>query len=91
LSPPRFFVGATSFRDTSSLKPPAGAKVAIIEFEDLERGAMSHYHIPRVHHDFLIQSHAWSRAGSIYARYLEDKVSPQMAEVSGAMYLPTSG
>jgi hypothetical protein len=84
-------VGATSFRDTSSLKPPAGATVAVIEFEDLEcplcaqvsplvRGAMSHYHIPRVHHDFLIQSHAWSRAGAIYARYLEDKVSPQMAE-----------
>lgn len=83
--------GATSFRDTSSFKPPTGAKVAIIEFEDLEcplcaqvsplvRGAMSHYHISRVHHDFIIQGHAWSRAGAIYARYLEDKVSPQMAE-----------
>ena len=83
--------GATSFRDTSSFRPPAGAKVAIIEFEDLEcplcarvsplvRSAMSHYHIPRVHHDFLIQGHAWSRAGAIYARYLEDKVSPQTAE-----------
>ncbi len=83
--------GATSFRDTSSFKPPAGAKVAIIEFEDLEcplcaqvsplvTAAMSRYHIPRVHHDFLIQSHAWSRAGAIYARYLEDKISPEMAE-----------
>jgi protein-disulfide isomerase len=83
--------GATRFRDTSSFKPPEGAKVAIIEFEDLEcplcaevsplvRSAMSHYHIPRVHHDFLIQGHAWSRAGAIYARYLEDEVSPQMAE-----------
>jgi protein-disulfide isomerase len=83
--------GATHFKDTSSFKPPAGAKVAIIEFEDLEcplcaqvsplvRSAMSRYHIPRVHHDFLIQGHAWSRAGAIYARYLEDKVSAQMAE-----------
>lgn len=83
--------GATSFRDTSSLKPPAGAKIAIIEFEDLEcplcaqvsplvREAMSRYHIPRVHHDFIIQSHAWSRTGAIYARYLEDKVAPQVAE-----------
>jgi len=83
--------GATAFRDTSMLKPPSGAKVAIIEFEDLEcplcaqvsplvRDAMSHYHIPRVHHDFIIPGHAWSRTGAIYARYLEDKVTPQVAE-----------
>jgi protein-disulfide isomerase len=81
--------GATSFRDTSSLKPPAGAKVAIIEFEDLECPlcaqvsplvSMSRYHIPRVHHDFIIQSHMWSRTAAIYARYLEDKVAPRVAE-----------
>src|SRR5882757_235621 len=83
--------GATAFRDTSMLKPPSGAKVAIIEFEDLEcplcaqvsplvQEAMSRYHIPRVHHDFIIQGHAWSRTGAIYARYLEDKVAPQVAE-----------
>ena len=82
---------ATAFRDTSMLKPPAGAKVAIIEFEDLEcplcaqvsplvQGAMSRYHIPRVHHDFIITGHVWSRAGAIYARYLEDKVAPKVAE-----------
>jgi protein-disulfide isomerase len=83
--------GATAFKDTSALKPPTGAKIAIIEFEDLEcplcaevspmvRDAMSHYGIPRVHHDFLIQSHVWSRNAAIYARYLEDKVSPKVAE-----------
>ena len=83
--------GATAFKDTSAFKPPSGAKVAIIEFEDLEcplcarvspmvRDAMSHYGIPRVHHDFIIPGHAWSRTGAIYARYLEDKVSPQVAE-----------
>ena len=82
---------ATPFRDTSSLKPPAGAKVAIVEFEDLEcplcaqvsplvRDAMSRYHIPRVHHDFIIPGHMWSRSAAIYARYLEDKVAPQVAE-----------
>ena len=82
---------ATAFKDTSAFKPPSGAKVAIIEFEDLEcplcahvspmvREAMSHYHIPRVHHDFIIPGHVWSRTGAIYARYLEDKVSPQVAE-----------
>ena len=83
--------GATTFKDTSMLKPPSGAKVAIIEFEDLEcplcaqvsplvRDAMSRYQIPRVHHDFIIQGHAWSRTAAIYARFLEDKVAPQVAE-----------
>ena len=83
--------GATAFKDTSTFKPPTGAKVAIIEFEDLEcplcarvspmvRDAMNRYHISRVHHDFIIQGHAWSRTAAIYARYLEDKVSQQVAE-----------
>jgi len=83
--------GATAFKDTSAFKPPSGAKVAIIEFEDLEcplcaqvspmvRQAMSHYHVPLVNHDFIIPGHAWSRTGAIYARYLEDNVSPQVAE-----------
>jgi protein-disulfide isomerase len=83
--------GATAFKDTSAFKPPSGEKVAIIEFEDLEcplcakvspmvRDAMSRYHITRVHHDFIIQGHAWSRTAAINARYLEDKVSLQVAE-----------
>jgi protein-disulfide isomerase len=83
--------GATAFKDTSAFKPPSGAKVAIIEFEDLEcplcahvspmvREAMSHYHVPLVHYDFIIPGHVWSRTAAIDARYLEDKVSPQVAE-----------
>jgi protein-disulfide isomerase len=82
---------ATAFKDTSAFRPPNGAKVAIIEFEDLEcplcahvspivRDAMNHYHIPRVHYDFIIQSHMWSRGAAIYARYLQDNVSSQSAE-----------
>ncbi len=82
---------ATPFRDTSMLKPPAGTKIAIIEFEDLEcpycayaspivRSAMKQYKIPLVHYDSLIQGHNWSRAAAINARYLEDKVSPKLAE-----------
>jgi protein-disulfide isomerase len=81
---------ATPFRDTSMLKPPAGAKVAIIEFEDLEcsacahvspivRAAMERYKIPRVHYDFIVHR-VWSRAAAINARYLEDKISPKLAE-----------
>ncbi|HEX7158872.1 MAG TPA: thioredoxin domain-containing protein [Edaphobacter sp.] len=82
---------ATAFKDTSAFRPPSGAKVVIIEFEDLEcplcahispivRDAMNRYHIPRVHYDFIIQSHTWSRSAAIYARYLEDNVSSQSAE-----------
>jgi protein-disulfide isomerase len=82
---------ATAFKDTSVFRPPSGAKVAIIEFEDLEcplcasvspmvRDAMSHYGIPRVRYDFIIPGHMWSRTAAIYARYLQDKASPQVAE-----------
>ncbi len=35
---------------------------------------------PDVHHDFIIMSHTWSRNAAIKARYLEDKVSPKVAE-----------
>jgi protein-disulfide isomerase len=67
--------GATAFKDTSALRPPAGAKVAIIEFEDLEcplcahvspmvRDAMNRYRIPRVHYDFIIPGHMWSRSAA---------------------------
>jgi len=78
------------FRDTSMLVPPAGAKVAIVEWEDLEcpacahafpfvHMAVEHYKIPLVRYDFLIPGHIWSREGAMYARYLQDKVSPELA------------
>lgn len=81
----------TQFHETSALKPPAGAKIAIVEFEDLEcpycamaapqvRTAAKQYGIPLVHHDFLIPYHHWSRVAAIDARYLEDQASPKLAE-----------
>ena len=77
------------FVDTSMLKPPAGAKVAVIEWEDLEcpycahafpivQAAIHHYQIPLVRYDFHIPRHVWSHEAALYARYLEDKVSPGM-------------
>jgi hypothetical protein len=39
---------ATSFRDTSMLRAPAGSKVAVYEFEDLECPACAHA-FPIVH------------------------------------------
>ncbi|WP_242617946.1 DsbA family protein [Edaphobacter modestus] len=80
-----------AFKDTSMLKPPAGAKVAIYKFEDLECPACAHaypivhaaadrYKIPIVRRDFPLKMHIWSRDAAITARYLQDKVSPQVAE-----------
>src|SRR5215472_1740293 len=81
-----------TFKDTSMLKPPAGAKIAIIKFEDLECPACAHaypivhaaadrYKIPIVRHDFPLGGmHIWSKDAAITARYLQDKVSPQIAE-----------
>jgi protein-disulfide isomerase len=81
----------STFRDTSILKPPAGDKVAIIEFVDLECPACAHahpivqraaaqYHIPIVRYDFPLQMHVWSKDAAIFARYLQDKVNPKLAD-----------
>jgi protein-disulfide isomerase len=81
----------TTFKDTSMLKPPPGARVAIYEFEDLEcpacahafpitRAAAEHYKIPMLHHDFPLKMHIWSLDAAITARYMQDKISPQAAE-----------
>jgi protein-disulfide isomerase len=85
----------THFTDTSMLKPPAGAKIAVLEWEDLECPACAHafpivhaalkdyaakgVYIPLVRRDFQIPGHIWSHEASIYARYLQDKVSPDLA------------
>ncbi len=80
-----------AFKDTSLLKPPAGAKVAVIEYEDLEcpacahafpivHAAVNHYKIPLEEYDFQIQGHIWSHEAAIFAHYLKAKVSPPLAE-----------
>ena len=79
------------FKDTSMVKPPAGARVAIYEFEDLECPACAHafpivhsaierYKIPLVRHDFPLPMHVWSRDAAIIARYIQDKIDPGAAE-----------
>ena len=80
-----------TFKDTSLLKPPAGARVAIVEFEDLEcpacakafpmvHAAVEHYRIPLERHDFPLKMHVWSFDAAVTARYLQDKVNPGIAE-----------
>lgn len=81
----------STFRDTSMLKPPPGQKVAIIEFFDLEcpacrnaypilKQVSAQTHVPIVHYDFPLNIHVWSKDAAIFARYLQDKVNPQLAE-----------
>lgn len=82
---------ANNFRDTSMVRAPAGARVAIYEFEDLEcpacshafpivHAAIEHYHIPLVRHDFPLKMHIWSFDAAVTARYIQDKISPKVAE-----------
>src|SRR5271170_341411 len=88
---PALAQGATGFKDTSMLRPPAGARVAIYEFEDLECPACAHafpivheavekYKIPLLRHDFPLKMHIWSFDAAVIARYIQDKISPQAAE-----------
>jgi protein-disulfide isomerase len=70
--------------DGSSLKPPPGARVAIVVFEDLECpdcaraypvvwDAAKKHNIPVVLHDFPLQMHPWSFDAAVFARYFDTK------------------
>ena len=70
--------------DTSALHPPPGARVAIVEFMDMEcpvcattnpilETAAAKYKIPLVRHDFLIPYHAWSPIAAVNARWFDTK------------------
>lgn len=74
----------TPVLDASALRPPAGARVAIVEFDDLQcpacaaanpilKAAAAQYKIPWVRHDFLIPYHNWSRIAAIDARWFDLK------------------
>lgn len=72
----------TRVQDTSALHPPAGARVAIVEFDDMEcpmcghanptlKAAAAQYHIPWIRHDFLIPGHVWSPVAAVDARWFD--------------------
>jgi protein-disulfide isomerase len=74
----------TPVHDPEALKPPAGARVAIVEFEDLEcpdcaaanpllMEAAAKYDIPWVRHDFPLPFHNWSFQAAVYARWFDTK------------------
>ena len=72
----------TQVHDASALKPPAGARVALVEFEDMEcpdcgranpllKEAAAKYKIPLVRHDFPLPMHAWSFNAAVNARWFD--------------------
>jgi protein-disulfide isomerase len=74
----------TQVHDPSALKPPAGARVAIVEWEDMEcpdcaranpllKEAAGKYNIPWVRHDFPLPFHAWSFNAAVNARWFDTK------------------
>src|SRR5258707_11914391 len=84
LSLPALAQATGVFKDTSMLRAPAGSRVAIFEFEDLECPACAHafpivhtavekYKIPLLRHDFpLWGAHIWSFDAAVIARYIQD-------------------
>ena len=76
--------GGTKVLDASVLRPPAGARVAIVEFEDMEcpdcgranpllKEAAAKYKIPWVRHDFPLPMHNWSFQAAVNARWFDTK------------------
>jgi protein-disulfide isomerase len=75
---------ASRAADGSSLKPPPGARVAIVVFEDLECPdcaraypvvweAAKKHNIPVVLHDFPLNIHPWSFDAAVFARYFDTR------------------
>jgi len=74
----------TQVHDPSALRPPAGARVAMVEWEDMEcpdcgranpllKEAAAKYKIPWVRHDFPLPFHAWSFDAAVNARWFDTK------------------
>ena len=80
----------TEVLDASALKPPTGAHVAIVEFEDMEcptcaysnpilKKAASQFAIPWIRHDFPLKQHVWSMKAAVNARWF-DTLSKQTGD-----------
>jgi protein-disulfide isomerase len=71
-------------QDPAALKPPKGARVALVVFEDLQCPdcaranpllveAARTYKIPLVRYDFPLPMHNWSMDAAVLARYFDTK------------------
>jgi len=74
----------TQVHNAAALKPPAGARVAIVEFADMEcpdcananpvlKEATAKYKIPWIRHDFPLPFHNWSFNAAVYARWFDTR------------------
>ena len=94
----------TQVHDPAALKPPSGARVAIVEFEDMEcpdcaranpllKEAAAKYNIPWVRHDFPLPQHPWSMQAAINARWFDTKSKKLGDEYRDAIFAnqPTIG
>jgi hypothetical protein len=63
----------TQVHDTAALKPPAGARVALVcgRANPLLREAAAKYKIPLVRHDFPLAMHNWSFIAAVNARWFD--------------------
>ena len=83
--------------DGSSFKPPAGARVAVVVFEDLQCpscaqaypavwDAANAHHIPVVLHDFPLAKHNWSFQAAVFARFFDTKSQKLGNDYRGYIY-----
>jgi protein-disulfide isomerase len=81
---------ANNLRDVAAIKLPSGSKVAIVVFEDLGCPACAHAHaieidaakranVPLLRYDFPFPGHIWTFQGAVCARYIQEKINPQLA------------
>lgn len=74
----------TPVHDATALHPPVGARVAIVEFDDMEcpdcaaanpvlKAAAAKYHIPWIRHDYPLPFHNWSFQAAVNARWFDLK------------------
>jgi protein-disulfide isomerase len=88
---------ASKAQDQSALRPPKGASVAIIVFEDLQcpdcaraaplvEEAGKTYKIPVVRHDFPLPQHNWSSGAAIMARWFDSKSAKIGNEFRAAVF-----
>ena len=75
---------STQVHNAKPLRPPAGARVAIFEFEDMEcpdcaranpllKEAAAKYRIPWLRHDFPLPFHTWSFDAAVNARWFDTR------------------
>ena len=95
-----FLLGVTLAADAATnpaLKPPPGAQVAIVVFEDLQcpdcrraapllEEAARAYKIPLVRHDFPLPKHNWSFDAAVYARFFDTRSKKVGDEFRGYIF-----